>query len=144
VRPSFSSFQSVIAFAAGLSSVVGAIYSGVQYVRPAAHVGEMVAVVRDARTDTPVRGGSIEVLTLENAVVATLTPADDGSARRPLAAGPYRLRVRHPRFHDETRQVEVAPGATVEVRFLLAQRGDDASRPTPIGAAKKFFRRLGL
>ena len=84
MRPSFSSFQSVNAFAAGLSSVVGAIYSGVQYVRPAAHVGEMVAVVRDARTDTPVRGGSIEVLTLENAVVATLTVVEDSRLGLPI------------------------------------------------------------
>ena len=78
------------------------------------------------------------------AVVATLTSADDGSVRQPLQPGPYRLRVRHARFNDETRQVEVPAGATVEVRFLLAQRSEETAHSTPIGAAKKFFRRLGL
>jgi hypothetical protein len=67
VRQSFSSFQAFVAFAAGLTSVAGAAYSGIEYLRPAA-VGEVVAVVQDARTEKPVRGGSLEVLTMDETV----------------------------------------------------------------------------
>ena len=143
MRPSFSSFQAFIAFAAGLTSVGGAVYSGIDYLRPTP-LGEVVAVVQDARTAKPVRGGSLEVLTLDDSVIATLSPSDDGQMRHELRSGSYRLRVRHPRFATETRQIEVPDGGTVEVHFALAQRTDDGGRSTPVGKARQLLRRLGF
>jgi hypothetical protein len=144
VRPSFSSFQAFVAFAAGLISVGGAVYSGIEYLRPAAN-GEVVAVVEDARTAKPVRGGSLEVLTLDDSVIATLSPSDDGQMRHELRSGSYRLRVRHPRFATETRQIEVPDGGTVEVHFALAQRADNSGgRTTPVGKARQLLRHLGF
>jgi hypothetical protein len=143
VRPSFSAFQAFIAFAAGLTSVGGAVYSSLEYLRPPA-VGEVVAVLQEARTEKPVRGGSLEFLTLDEAVVATLSPSDDGHTRHALKAGSYRLRVRHPRFATETRQIEVPDGGTVEVRFALAQRDESGGRSTPGGKARQLLRVLGF
>jgi len=155
-KASFGSLQSVVGLVAGLSSIAGGVYSAVQYVR-APNGGELVAVVRAADGDGPVDGATIEVVTPDDAVVTTLTPAADGRATYPLRGGSYVLRVSAPRFAPQSRQVAVQSGATAEVRFALAARpsiavatkGRGASAPARavdkgVGAAQRFFRNLGL
>jgi carboxypeptidase family protein len=155
-RTSFSLVQSVVGVVAGLFSIGGAVYSAVQYVKPA-RAGEIAAVVRDARTDQPLAGATVEILTPEDALVTTLTPAEDGRVRSALHDGAYRVRVIHPQFAGETRQVRVLAGETSEVRFQLKPRAETARRSasSPVdvatraasdgaGAARRFFRRLGL
>jgi hypothetical protein len=83
---------------------------------PAAPVaGEVVAIVQEARTGRPVPDATVEVLTLRDAVVTTLAPGAGGQARGKLKEGTYRLRVAHPRFLVEARQVQVVAGQTSEV-----------------------------
>ena len=127
-KPSFSAFQSIVGLVAGLTSVCGAVYSAVQYVRPSAAPGEMVAVVHDTRNDRPIPGATVEVLTRDDTLVATITLPSDGLARHRLSAGTYRLRAQHPGFDAVTRDVEVHPGETAEVRLQLAQH---APEPEP-------------
>jgi hypothetical protein len=154
LRGSISSLQSVVGLVAGITSIAGALYSAVRYVKPAAGMGEVVAVVRSAATDQPISGATIEVVTPEDALVATLTPSEDGQARQALREGLYRVRVVAPRFDGQARAVQVQQGATAEIRFTLAQRDEGSAtagrggRSGPVSkglsATQRFFHRLGL
>jgi hypothetical protein len=126
--------QSVIGLLAGVISIVGGTYSLVKFFEPSPSFGEVVAVVREARTDRPVPDATIEIYTRENALVTTLAPAGNGRARQPLKEGPYRLRVSHPRFGAEVRQIQVLSGQTAEVRIQLTQRTGGSS---PLGSATR-------
>jgi hypothetical protein len=124
-RQSLSFFQSVIGLVAGLTSIMGGVYSAVHYFKPTPVAGEMIALVRDERTARPVQGATIEILTPQGALVTTLAAADDGVARRSLRQGTYRLRVSHPLFSEERRDIQILPGDTTEVRLQLAASGEE-------------------
>jgi hypothetical protein len=127
VKPSLSTLQSVVALVAGLTSIGGATYSTLGYLHATPPPGELVAVVRDARTDRAVRGAVVEVRSSDDAVVTTLPENNDGFARRAIAPGVYRVHVVHPAFAEATREVHVQPGGVSEVRVPLEPRpGDDA------------------
>ncbi len=151
-KPSFSGFQSVIGLLAGLISILGGTYSAVQlFARPAPSFGEVVAIVREARTEKPVPDATVEIFTTQDALVTTVT-AYSGRVRQPLKEGAYRLRVSHPKFGPDTRQVQVVSGQTAEVRFQLSQSRlgsspvGTATRAVSegVGAVKQFIRGLGL
>jgi hypothetical protein len=145
-KGSFAYLQSAVSFLVGLVSLGGAVYSAVRYVTPAPAAGEVMAVVRAANTDRALPGSTSEILTLQDALLATLTVGDEGSARRALAEGSYRLRVTAPNFRAQTRQVQVQPGGTAEVRFALAPVSDGRAHPVSrtVGAAQRFLHGLGL
>jgi hypothetical protein len=144
--------QSVVGLTAGLISIAGATYSAVQLFTPAPQFGDVVAIVREAKTDKPVSDATIEVFTPQDALVTTLTSAPKGQVRHTLREGSYRLRVSHPRFGAEVRQIHVLSGQTAEVRVQLAHRFGGSS---PVGeatravnegvnAVHRFIRGLGL
>ena len=150
--------QSVVGVAAGLTSIGGAVYSAVHTLKPPPP-GEVIAIVREARTDKPIAGAAVEILTPQDAVVTTLTPTDDGLARQSLQDGLYRLRVSHPQFAPQTQAINVQPGHTSEVRFQLARLepvappaaggAQAASAPARIvdkgvGATRRLLHRLGF
>jgi hypothetical protein len=68
----------------------------VEFARPA-KTGELVAVVQAAGSRRSVSDSTIEVLTTQNAIVATLTPDSTGRATKELTEGVYIVRVSHPR-----------------------------------------------
>ena len=106
-------------------------------------VGDLVAVVQDARTGKPVNDATVEILTLKDAVVTTLVPGTGGQVRGKLKEGTYRLRVTHPRFTAETRQVQVMAGQTSEVHLrLVPPPPPKAAGPVDeaVGAVKKIFK----
>lgn len=155
VRGSISSLQSLVGILAGISSIAGALYSAMHYIKPVPTVGEIITVVRAAGSDEPITGATVEVLTPHDALVATLKPAADGQARQTLREGLYRLRVIAPRFDSQARAVQVQPGTTAEIRFALAPRVDPspsagrkvaATGPVTksMNAAQRFFQRFGL
>jgi len=137
-----SRFHSIVGIIAGCISIGFGLYSYLHYSKPGPPViGDVVAIVQDARTGRPVTDATVEILTLKNAVVTTLTPGAEGQARGKVKEGTYRLRVVHPRYLTEARQVEVVAGHTSEVRLRLVQPPpktgpiDDA-----VGAFKKIFK----
>ncbi|TMB77533.1 MAG: hypothetical protein E6J46_08720, partial [Chloroflexi bacterium] len=71
-KGSLASLQSVMSFLVGLVSLTGALYSAMRFVKPAAATGEVLAVVRAAKTDSALPGSAIEILTPQDALVATL------------------------------------------------------------------------
>ena len=155
VRGHISSLQTVVGILAGISSIAGAVYSAMQYVKPVPAVGEVVAVVHAVGSDQVVPNATIEVLTPGDALVATLTPGADGQARQTLKEGLYRVRITAPKFDAQARAIQIQSGATAELRFALAQHveasptaGRKAEPAAPVtkslNAAQRFFQRLGL
>ena len=157
-RPSLSSVQAMVAIAAGVLSVLGAVlgasYSLWQTFKPvpAPVTGQVLAILREWRSDKPVGAATVEILTTKDELVTTLTSPESGRLQQALKEGPYRLRVSHPRFAAENRTIHVVTGTTSEVRIDLKQSADGSS---PIGqsakspvdegvdAVKRFFKDLG-
>jgi hypothetical protein len=83
----------------------------------------------------------VEILTLKDSVVTTMMPGSGGVARGTLKEGTYRLRVVHPRYVAETRQVQIVAGQTAEVRLKLVQPAPRAGRiDEAVGAVKRIFK----
>jgi Carboxypeptidase regulatory-like domain len=122
---SLSRVQAMFGLIAALLSIGGALYG---YLRPgrAAHTGDVVAIVQEARSGKAVTDATVEILTPKDALVTTLAAAS-GEARSQMKEGVYRLRVTPPRFAAEVRQIQVIAGQTTEVHVRLAPRA--ASSP---------------
>lgn len=139
---SLSRAQAIIGTLAGIVSIGGAAFSAVQAAH-AANTGELIAVVRSAGTHASVADATIEVLTAQNAIVATLTPDATGRATRELREGVYVVRVSHPRYAAEVRRVQVVPRQTVEVRANLRAGSSspaDHAVSNTMNAIKRAFR----
>ena len=115
---SLSRVQAVVGLLAGIVSIAGAVFSLVQFARPA-NTGNVVAIVQAAGSRRGVTDATVEVLTTQNAVVATLTPDSTGRVTQELTEGVYIVRVSHPRYAADVRRVQVLPRQTVEVRASL-------------------------
>jgi hypothetical protein len=117
---SLSRVQATLGIIAALLSISGALYG---YLRPgrAAHAGDVVAIVQEARSGKAVTDATVEILTPKDALVTALS-ATSGEARSQMREGPYRLRVTHPRFASEVRQIQVIAGQTTQVQVRLTPR----------------------
>ena len=115
---SLSRFQAVVGTLAGIASIAGAAFSLVEFVRPA-NTGNLVTVVQATGSRGNVTDATIEVLTTQDAIVATLTPDSTGRVTQELTEGTYVVRVSHPRYASEVRRVHVLPRQTVEMRASL-------------------------
>ena len=113
---SLSKVQTILGLTAAMLSIAGAL---VAFFKPAPNKGKLVAIVRDAKTEKAVSDATIEVLTPMDAVVTTLTPDGSGEARCNLDEGQYRLRVSHPRYISETREVRLVASHDTEVHVQL-------------------------
>jgi hypothetical protein len=110
--------QAVIATLTGVVSIVGGVFSLVPG-EPPVTTGELVAVVQAADARRSVSDATIEVLTTENVIVATLTPDSTGQATKELREGVYVVRVRHPRFIPQEHRIQVVPKESVQMRAIL-------------------------
>src|SRR4029077_4372026 len=117
---SLSRVQAVVGTLAGIASGPGAAFSGGQFAGPA-NTGELVAAVQAAGSHRSVTDATIEVLTTQNVIVATLTPDSTGRVTQELTEGVYVVRVSHPRYAADVRRVQVRPRQTVEVRASLRE-----------------------
>ena len=118
LRPSLSRFQAVVGTLAGIVSIAGAAFSAVEFLRPA-NTGNLVTIVQAVGVRGNVTDATIEVLTTQDAIVATLTPDSTGRVTQELMEGVYVVRVSHPRYAPEVRRVHVLPRQTVEMRASL-------------------------
>ena len=128
-RLSFSRIQSIVGTLAGIASLTGAAFSVVQFARPG-NTGELVAIVVAAGSHQSVTDATVEVLTTENALVATLTPDAAGRVTQALKEGVYVVRVSHPRYAADVRRIQVQPRQTIEIKTTL-----HAGSSTPIERA---------
>ena len=130
---SLSRVQATLGIIAALLSIGGFLYG---YLRPAKAVapdqGEIVALVQEAKSGQPVSDATVELLTPKDALVTTV-PITGGQGRRQIKEGTYRLRVTHPRYATEVRQIQVVAGQTAEIRLRLAPRATG----TPLTPAER-------
>jgi len=136
---SLSRAQAIIGALAGIASISGAVISLAQYAHPA-NTGDLVAVVQAAGSRGAVTDATVEVLTSQNALVATLTPDATGRVTQELKEGVYVVRVSHPKYEADVRRVQVQPRQTVEVRANLRAGSsttlhDGSSSPTNVDRA---------
>lgn len=148
-RPSLSFIQTVVAISAGITSVLGGAYTLWSHVKPEPGNGHVVAIIREVRSEKPVSGATLEILTPNDELVATLTSSDSGQLQYTVKEGSYRLRVSHPMYAAEYLAVYVGSGRAAEVRIELTR---SMIGSTPAGQAartvgdgvKRFFKDLGL
>jgi hypothetical protein len=132
---SLSRIQTLVATLAGIVSVGGAALSVVEFAR-GGNTGELVAVVQAAGSHRIVSDATIEILTTQDALVATLTPDATGRAAQELKEGVYVVRISHPRYAAEARRIQVMPQQTTEIRTnLRAGSSSPVNRAT--GAVRK-------
>jgi Carboxypeptidase regulatory-like domain len=136
--------QAVVGLLAGILSIGGFAYSYFWATTPVPPTrGDVVAVALDARTEKPIPDATLEILTVQDALVTTLTPDSSGRARQVIKEGNYRLRASHARYTTEVRQIHVIGGNTSELRVRLTPRAAKASSTPaasttpPTGAAGK-------
>ena len=134
-------FQAIIGITAGVLSIGVTVWGVFVTSRPAVTSGEILAIVQEARTDKPVAGATIEILTPRDALVTTLV-AKNGQARQTLKEGAYRLRVSHPKFSMEVRQIQVLAGQSQEIRLRLAPRAPRAEKASPLDRASEAIKKL--
>jgi hypothetical protein len=146
LRQPLSRVQAIVGFVTGLVTIGGVILPLIGVMPRSRPQGELVAVVHDVRSRKPVVNATIEVLTLQDAIVTTLFSKDDG-ARYLLKQGGYRLRVTHPKYTTQVRQVLMQPGQRAQIYFALAP----VAPPPPkvvttekVSTVKKLFRGIGL
>ena len=139
--PSLSRFQAVVGTLAGIVSITGAAFSLVEFARPA-NTGDLVTIVQAAGSRGSVTDATIEVLTTQNAIVATLTPDSTGRVTQELTEGIYVVRVSHPRYAPEVRRVQVVPRQTVEIRASLRAGSSSPIKRAVNGGASAVRRAL--
>jgi hypothetical protein len=133
-----STFQTVVGLTAGFVSILGALLAVPNYFKPAIGKGEVIAVVVDAKTEKAVSNATVEILTLNNAVVTTVDSGFFGKASSTLEEGQYRIRVKHPKFGAEVRHVQVVSGQTAEIRVQL-HSGPSVPLNEAVNAVKRLF-----
>ena len=111
-------------------SITGALAA---FFKPAPDKGELVAIVQDAKTEKAVSDATVEILTPRDALITTLKPDSSGKASCTLGDGRYRLRVSHPRYGPEVREVQVISTQSTEVRVRLRAGGSFG------GAVRRLF-----
>ena len=142
-------FQALIGITAGFLSIVVTVYGFFFALKPApVTTGEIVTIVREARTEKPVANAIVEFRTPRD-ILVTMVLAKDGQARQTLKEGVYRLRVSHPKFTSEVQHIQILAGASQEIRVGLAPRpaavkASPAAKASPLDkvgeAVKKLFR----
>jgi hypothetical protein len=128
---SLSKVQTIVGLTAGTLSIA---FSLGAFLKPASDKAELVAIVQDSKTEKAVSDATIEILTPDDALITTLRPDWRGKVHYKLAEGHYRLRVSHPKYRADIRDVQLISKESTEVRVQL--RGG-----APLDSVRKFFRR---
>jgi hypothetical protein len=145
---SLSSFQTFIGLGAGIVSIAGALVAipGLFASPPPPPTkGQLVAILEEAKTAKAITDARVEILTPQNALVTTVMPNYFGKARHDLEEGSYRIRVTHPKYGAEVRQVVVVKGETAQIHVRLKAGSSaplaEAERVVKegVGAIKRIF-----
>jgi hypothetical protein len=116
--------QAIVAVITGLVTIAVGLNSLAQHTASAPGSGEVVAVVQDAASTHSVPDATIEILTPKNVLVATLTPDSAGRARQSLHEGRYVVRVKHPSYASDVRDIQVFPKQVIEIKASLRAGSD--------------------
>jgi len=142
---SLSGVQTIIGLTAGILSILGALVGVPGYFKPSPGKGQIVTFIQEAKTDHSITDATVEIMTSQNALITTLTPNFLGKARHSLEEGQYRVRVSHPKFAAELRQVQVIRGETTELKVRLRSGASAPLRQAErlidegVGAIRRMF-----
>jgi hypothetical protein len=132
-----SKAQAMVGITAGLISVGGFVFAKAGPVTLPTQ-GQLVAIVQEAHSQTPVLDATLEVSAVGDTLVTTRISNDEGRVHQTLQEGQYRVRVRHPKFNPESLVVQVSGGQVSELHFALTPRAmsppPDVAKP--VGPAK--------
>ncbi len=130
---SLTRLQGICGTVAALLSIGGA-FGYIIPMQTKTDQGEVLAIVQEARSGKPVADATIELLTLQETLVTMVPPAAGaGTAKAPTKEGTYRLRVKHPKYTTESRQIYVLAGQTAQVHVRLSPRPAPPP-PAPVAA----------
>jgi hypothetical protein len=132
--------QAIVAVMAGIVTITVGVHSLALFSGSAGGMGELVAVVQDAGSQKGVADATIEVLTPQNALVATLRPDSTGRASKSLREGTYVVRVNHPHYAAAVRQIQVFSQQTVEIKASLRAGSVEIAKRT-VGDGVRAVRR---
>jgi len=113
---SLSRVQTFVGLTAGILSITGAL---VAFLKAPSDKGRLVTIVQDAKTEKALPDATIEILTPADVLVTTLTPNSSGEARYTLSEGHYRVRVNHPQYPSEIREVRLISGENTELHVQM-------------------------
>src|SRR5262245_6927616 len=130
-KVSLSRAQSVVGLVAGILSITITLAA---FLKPASDKAELVAIVQDGKSEKALTDAVIEVLTPQDALITTLTPNWSGKARYKMEEGRYRLRVSHPKYRSEVRDIQLVSNESTEVRVQLRSGA-------PLDSVRRLFRR---
>ncbi|HEU5238869.1 MAG TPA: carboxypeptidase-like regulatory domain-containing protein [Pyrinomonadaceae bacterium] len=116
---------------AGLLSIS---FSLAAFLKPAPNKAELVAVLQDSKTEKAVSDATVEILTSQDAVITMVKPDWFGKARVSLDEGHYRVRVSHPKYRSEVRDVQLVAKESTELRLQLRSSG-------PVDGVRRLFHR---
>jgi 5-hydroxyisourate hydrolase-like protein (transthyretin family) len=111
--------QGAIAVITGVITIVGAGYSVYRFLNPAPDKGRLEVVIQDNEAGSPLTGVTVEILSTNKALIATLATDQDGRVRYTLKDGRYDVRVRQNGYADATREIQVTPGQDVALTVRL-------------------------
>ena len=138
---SLSSVQPVVGTVAGVLSIAGALFSAMQFIRPA-NTGELLAVVQESGSHRAIRDAAIVVLTGDDAMVAALTADANGRATQTLERGTYVVRVSRPGYVSDVRRIQVFPRQKVEVTATLRAGSSQSVDRAVTQGARSVWRAL--
>jgi hypothetical protein len=137
--------QTIVGICVGIASMAGGLYSLIRTPTPA-NEGELLAIIQDADGRQAVPDAAIEVLSDENALVASLSPDSSGRVRQSLKEGVYVVRVSHPSYAAESRKIEVQAKRIVRLTLSLREGSSvplDRAKGA-LGAARSMWEKLGF
>jgi hypothetical protein len=131
LRHPLTVYQTIIGIGAGLLTISGTVGSmvGFSYRTPQA---ELMTTVHNARSRVPISGATIEIRTPTDAIVTTLTADGDGRAQYKVREGAYNLRITHPHYLPDVKQVQVQGGQIADIRVALRMPVRLPAPPKPI------------
>ena len=133
VKLSLSRVQTLVSLAAGIISITGALIAIPNLLKSVHGKGELVTIVQDGKTGKALPDATVEILTLQGTLVATLTPNSSGAVSSTLDPGRFRVHVSHPQLGDQTREVQVVSSQSTEIRVQLR------TSPSFPRTIKRFF-----
>jgi carboxypeptidase family protein len=133
---SLSLVQVVCGLTASLVSIGGSAVMFANYLESPATpgTGHVVTVIHDGKSRRAVGNATIEILTPQDFLITTGVSNSAGEVRQSLREGPYRIRVNHPGYASEMRQLRIVNGKTATIHLSLTGKQSIAPSASPAAA----------
>src|SRR6187401_3580496 len=120
-RRHLSLAQKVVATLTGVITIVGALYSMYLFMRPAPtpDKGRVEAVIEDEKTLAPLVLATVDILSTDKVLIATLVTDSRGRVSYDLKDGRYIMRVTASGYSGPPREIQVTSGQYSQITMRL-------------------------